>query len=86
MTSRLWTSELLGTAVLTACALRAPALVTGLVLGVLLVLAGGEAHLNPAITLGALHNGRLAPAQALPRVFFQVAGGLVGGWIALDLL
>ena len=35
-------------------------------------------HINPAVTLGAVVAGRMAPAQAVPYVLAQVAGAIAG--------
>ena len=55
------------------------ALATGLSLGVMVAVFGhlSGGHVNPAVTLGVLAAGRIAPGRALAYVAAQLLGGIV---------
>ncbi len=67
-----------------ALALLANAVATGCMLYVIITCLGpvSGAHFNPAVTVAFLIRGEIAAPLALGFVAVQIAGGLVGVWIA----
>ncbi len=67
-----------------AIALIANTLATGAALVVLITLFGpiSGAHFNPAVTLAFAVRGEIAPRTALAYTVAQVAGGVLGVWVA----
>ncbi|MCB2111159.1 MAG: aquaporin [Defluviimonas sp.] len=67
-----------------ALALLASAIATGCALYVLITVltpvSGG--HINPAVTLAFLITGQITPRAAAAYVAAQIAGGIVGVWVA----
>lgn len=63
-----------------AVGLLASAVTVGAVLAALIAALGmvGDAHFNPAVTLGAVLLRHLPASEALPYVIAQVAGGVLG--------
>lgn len=64
------------------------ALAHGLVIGVMasatMVISGGQ--LNPAVTIGLLVGRRISPVEAGLNILAQLAGGVLGGYLALASL
>ncbi len=69
---------------ITGLALLANAIATGCILFVLITILGpvSGAHFNPAVTLAMLFSGRISSGQAAVYVVAQVAGAILGVWIA----
>jgi len=66
-----------------AVALLANTIATGAILYVLITaLSPISAQFNPAVTLVALMRREIALAQAIPMAIAQIAGGIVGAWLA----
>jgi glycerol uptake facilitator-like aquaporin len=67
-----------------ALALLCNTLPTGAILAVLILIFGpvSGAHLNPAVTLAFAFRRELLPAVAVIYLAVQVAGAIVGAWIA----
>lgn len=65
-------------------ALLCNAIATGAILYVLITILGpiSGAHFNPAVTLVMRINGALGTAEALAFVAAQIAGGILGVWLA----
>ncbi len=68
----------------TGVALLANAIATGCVLYVGITVLGpiSGAHFNPAVTLAFLLRREIAPVEAFAFVVAQVAGGVIGVWLA----
>ncbi len=68
----------------TAIALLGNTLPTGAILVVLIVLFGpvSGAHFNPAVTIAFLVRREIGFSLALAFIVFQIAGGLIGTWLA----
>ena len=68
----------------TGVALLANAIATGAVLYVLITLLGpvSGAHFNPAVTFAFALTRAIAPGRALAFVAVQIAGGILGVWLA----
>lgn len=67
-----------------AIGLLASAITVGGVLAALIAALGtvGDAHFNPAVSLGAVLLGHLPVSEAVPYAFAQVAGGVLGVVVA----
>jgi glycerol uptake facilitator-like aquaporin len=67
-----------------AIALLGNTIPTGAILFVLITIIGpvSGAHFNPAVTLAMAITGRLPAAQALPYILCQIAGAVVGVFLA----
>jgi len=68
----------------TGVALLANAIATGCILYVGITVLGpiSGAHFNPAVTLAFLLRREIVPTEALAFVVVQVAGGVIGVWLA----
>src|SRR5207245_1270499 len=58
----------------------AHALILGVLVSALMSISGGQ--FNPAVTLGLLIGRKITPMQAVVNWIFQIAGGILGGFLA----
>ena len=67
-----------------ALALLGNTIATGAILYVLITILGpiSGAHFNPAVSIVMTLNGALLRKHALSYIVFQIAGGILGTWIA----